>query len=253
MLGDPGHQEMVALLKRLGTELTRPDLILVVSAHWEENPVGITTGEQHSLLYDYYGFPPESYEIEYPAPAWPELAANLVDFLTQQGMPAGEENKRGLDHGVFVPLKLIFPNADIPVAQVSLRKGLDPVDHLEMGEALTLWSDKQNANILLIGSGFSFHNLAWIFQASHPTVKTNNRQFADWLVAACGAGPHPVPAAKRPPVWRNWEQAPGARFCHPREEHLLPALVCASAAGYRDPAEVFEPEILGLPSVCVLW
>src|SRR5512143_4067868 len=129
ILGDPGHRAMVDFMTQLPSQLTRPEAILVVSAHWEESAATLVGAPQPPMFYDYYGFPAEAYEITYPAPGSPELA-NRVAGLLNKNIPARIDSKRGFDHGLFIPLKLMYPQADIPSLQLSLLRGLNPAAHM---------------------------------------------------------------------------------------------------------------------------
>lgn len=226
LLGDPGHREMVACLQTLAGKLPRPSAILVISAHWEARVATITSAAAPELIYDYYGFPPESYDIQYPAPGDPALARQIHGALLDAGITAELDAARGFDHGMFVPLKLMYPQADIPVVQLSLVQGLDAGLHLSIGKALrALKHDK----LLVIGSGFSFHNMRAFFAPDTPEVRAMNQGFEDWLTDTCAD-----PAIGEDERWQrllHWAQAPHARFCHPREEHLLPLHVCYGLAG----------------------
>ena len=156
LLSDPAHQKLISFLKEIPSTLNQPDLILVISAHWEEsNPVIFGTGEI-PLLYDYYGFPEEAYQIQYPAPGSEEKALDIVSVFERNGILSSLNHNRGYDHGVYVPLALMYPEANIPVIQISLLKSLDPRQHLGLGVAL---SPLLEENILILGSGFSFHNM----------------------------------------------------------------------------------------------
>ncbi|MFM7471941.1 MAG: DODA-type extradiol aromatic ring-opening family dioxygenase, partial [Nodosilinea sp.] len=156
LLGDASHQTMVEFMKRLPTQLKRPQAIVVVSAHWEA-PVATVLGTPHpSLLYDYYGFPRAAYSLTYAVAGDPDLANHLAQGLYHRGIPARIEAERGLDHGVFIPLMLMYPEGNIPVLQVSLLANLDPAAHLALGQAL---GELLPASTLVLGSGFSFHNL----------------------------------------------------------------------------------------------
>jgi 4,5-DOPA dioxygenase extradiol len=247
LLGDSGHREMVAILERIAAKLPKPDALVVVSAHWEEPVPTLTAGANPPLIYDYYGFPAESYEIQYPCPGSPALARRVHDLLGEAGMPAKLDETRGFDHGLFVPLKLMYPQADIPCIQLSLSHTLDPAQHLAMGRALqSLHAD----NILLIGSGFSFHNLRAFFQPLPREFEAANRAFESWLLQTCGSADYSEP--ERADLLLRWAEAPGARFCHPREEHLLPLHVCYGAA--QGPCrESFELEILNKKASMYLW
>ena len=197
-----------------------PRALLVVSAHWEEPVPTVMTSPQPPILYDYYGFPPESYQITWPAPGSPELAARVRSALEGAGIPNGANDARGFDHGTFIPLKLTYPDADVPAIQLSLRKGLDPSEHIAIGRALLPLRDE---GIFIIASGMTFHNLrAFRDPRSIPVSET----FDAWLRAAATAEP-----ADRDKQLAAWATAPAARVAHPREEHLLPLMVIAGAAG----------------------
>lgn len=247
LLGDPGHEEMISCLQRIASIIPKPDALVVVSAHWEERVPTITSGVSPPLIYDYYGFPAESYEIRYPCAGEPSLARKIHQLLGDSGIESELDEKRGLDHGVFVPLKIMYPEADIPCVQVSLIGSLDPRDHFEMGRALGKLSGD---NILLIGSGFSFHNMKAFFQPDTPESRALNHSFESWLLEAC-CNPD-YSEEERMQLLDRWFDAPGARYCHPREEHLLPLHVCCGAA--EGPCiESFELEIMGKKSSMYLW
>ena len=182
LLGDAGHVEMVACLEGLATSFRRPDVIVIVSAHWEADAVTITAGETPSLIYDYYGFPKEAYEIKYPCRGEPQLAHELQHVLTDAGITAKLDYARGFDHGVFVPLKIMYPEANIPCVQVSLLASLDPASHIAIGKALR---GLNRDNVLLMGSGFSFHNLREFFAPETIETNTLNAAFEQWLHDTC--------------------------------------------------------------------
>ena len=149
--------KMAASLRALGDSLPeRPKALLVVSAHWEEEEPTVLSQPNPALLYDYYGFPPHTYELKWPAPGSPELAGRVRELLDGAGMPSRSNSERGFDHGVFIPLLLAFPKADIPTVQLSLRAGLDAKEHLAIGRALAPLRDE---GVLIIGSGMSYHNM----------------------------------------------------------------------------------------------
>ena len=182
------------------------------------------TSPRPPLFYDYGGFPPETYRITWPAPGEPQLAARVRALLEAAGFPTAEDAKRGFDHGTFVPLKLTFPEADVPAIQLSLVEGLDPERHLALGRALAPLRDE---GVLLVGSGMSYHNMRdLVGGAPREARAAKSAPFDDWLgrVAAADAGARDAELAR-------WEEAPGARAAHPREEHLLPLMVVAGAAG----------------------
>ncbi|GGO81690.1 dioxygenase [Marinobacterium nitratireducens] len=226
LLGDPGHREMVDSLEMFARRLRKPSAILLISAHWEAPVPTITAGANPGLIYDYYGFPPESYEIQYPCPGDPALAQQVFRVLSEAGISAQLDERRGFDHGMFVPLKLMYPDADIPCVQLSLMSDLNAEAHLAVGRALRgLDCD----NLLVIGSGFSFHNMQAFFAPDTPQIRARNQAFEDWLLDTC-ANPA-LDEAERSRRLIHWQDAPHARFCHPREEHLLPLHLCYGMAG----------------------
>ncbi len=247
LLGDPGHAELAGGLRGLGRDLGRPSAVLVVSAHWEEAEVRVTTGAAPALLYDYYGFPEEAYRIRYPAPGDPALAGRVLEALAATGIPARPEPERGFDHGVFVPLALMYPDADVPCVQVSLVRGLDPAAHLELGRALSALAGE---DLLILGSGFSFHNMREFFAGGAGSLDPRNEAFQDWLSETCASAD--LPAGERDRRLENWERAPHARYCHPREEHLLPLHVCAGFGG-RPALKTWSWTVLGKRASAVLW
>jgi aromatic ring-opening dioxygenase catalytic subunit (LigB family) len=247
LLGDPGHQDMVDRLTELAADLRKPSAILVISAHWEEAIPTITSGTTPSLIYDYYGFPSEAYKIEYPCPGEPVLAQQVAQALDQAGIQPRLDDQRGLDHGAFVPLKLMYPDATIPCIQLSLVNTLDASTHLAIGRALQALDYD---NLLVLGSGFSFHNMRAFFAAQTPEIQARNLAFEDWLEQTCGDSSLSEPErAKR---LADWEQAPHARFCHPREEHLLPLHVCYGLANKASDRHI-AATILGKQSGMFYW
>ena len=212
---------MARFLRELPAQLPeRPKAILIVSGHWEtRGGFALTSQARPPLVYDYYGFPPHTYQLRYDAPGAPERAARTRDLLAAAGFPAALDAERGLDHGVFVPLKVVYPEADVPVVELSLERSLDPAQHLAVGRALAPLRDE---GVLLIGAGMSFHNLRAL---GDPRAQTPSIAFDDWLGKAIA-----LPAADRASALPAWESAPAARICHPREEHLMPLMVAAGAA-----------------------
>jgi len=246
ILGDAGHKAMVDFMTRLPSQLNKPDFILVISAHYEETTATLLGAQKPPMFYDYYGFPDQAYEITYPAPGSPEYANRIAGLLKQNNIAAQIDPQRGFDHGLFIPLKLMYPQADIPCLQLSLLRGLDPGAHIALGKALRGF---QNGNILVIGSGFSFHNLRAFSWQDIGAPDQANEAFQNWLIEGCtGAMPQP----EREQRLIEWEKAPSARYCHPREEHLLPLHVCLGLAD--KPAKlIFDDQILGKRSVAFLW
>ena len=249
LLGDPGHADLVSFLGNIRGKLGEPKAILVISAHWEASQPTLQSAENPEMLYDYSGFPPEAYKISYPAPGQPSLAKEVQRELDKAGFNPGMDDLRGFDHGVFVPLKLIFPEADIPCFQLSLIKGLDPAQHIALGRALNFLRAQ---NVLIVGSGMSFHNMRAFF-SNDQNKNGPDENFDEWLVKTCCS--KTLTAAERDHELINWSQAPSGRFCHPREEHLLPLHVCYGAAGPDSPpAElVFNGSVLGKKVSAFLW
>jgi len=195
----------------------RPKAILVVSGHWEAAAFTVGSAERPRLIFDYYGFPEHTYRLTFDAPGSPSLAGRVRKLLASAGLPAREDPERGYDHGVFVPLKLVTPEADIPVVQLSLDQDLDPATHLAAGRALAPLRDE---GVLIVGSGMSWHNM----RGFTPAFTEKSAAFDAWLSDAM------VDPARREGAIRNWDKAPYAREAHPREEHLAPLFVTAGAA-----------------------
>jgi aromatic ring-opening dioxygenase catalytic subunit (LigB family) len=228
---------LAAWLRGLAASLERtPRAVVVISGHWEEEPIALNVQLEPPLLYDYYGFPEHTYQLKYPAPGAPAVAEQVATLLRAQGFAVRAERRRGLDHGVFVPFKLIYPDGTMPLVQMSLRTGLDAADHLRIGAAL---APLRAEDVLIVGSGMSFHNLAVRSIANEPI--RGSELFDAWLgEAVCAADP-----GLRNAELTRWRAAPAARFAHPREEHLLPLMVAAGAAGADVGRRVFGGRMLG--------
>ncbi len=237
-LGFGSEDELAALATYLRSiralPRTPPRALLVVSAHWEEPVPTVTTSEHPPMLYDYYGFPPESYELTWPAPGEPVLAARVRELLGAAGFATASDAQRGFDHGTFVPLKLAYPDADVPTVQLSLRRGLDAAEHLAIGRALAPLRDE---GVFIIGSGMTFHNL----RAFGPAASKVSEAFDAWLRAAATLAPE-----ERARRLADWASAPGARQAHPREEHLVPLMVVAGAAAADAGKVAYEGTIMGV-------
>jgi aromatic ring-opening dioxygenase catalytic subunit (LigB family) len=197
----------------------RPRAVLSVSAHWEEAIPTVMTAASPPLYFDYYGFPAEAYRLAWPAPGATALAARVRELLGGAGLESGEDGARGYDHGTFVPLMLTFPEADVPTTQLSLVAGLDPERHLALGRALAPLRDE---GVLIVGSGMSYHNM----RGFRGSGEQPSAAFDGWLGETIA-----LEASARDERLRRWAEAPAARLCHPREEHLLPLMVVAGAAG----------------------
>ncbi|TNE85118.1 MAG: dioxygenase [Deltaproteobacteria bacterium] len=215
-----------------------PKAVLMISAHWEEAVPTVMTAERPPMLYDYYNFPPAAYEIQWPAPGSPQLAARVRELLGEAGFDTAENASRGFDHGAFVPLKVMYPNADIPTVQLSLVKGLDPAKHIELGRALAPLRDE---GVYILASGMSYHNLRALFSGSAPH-KDAARAFDQWIRDIAGLDPD-----ERNAQLEAWRKAPGAIAAHPREEHLLPLMVAAGAAGSDAGVSPWSGPVMGFP------
>lgn len=212
---------LAAYLRALpGSLATAPRALLVISAHWEAPVATVSTAASPPMLYDYYGFPPESYRITWPAPGDPALAARVRALLDGAGFETAQDGERGFDHGTFVPLKVSWPGAEIPTVQLSLVASLDPALHLALGAALAPLRDE---GVLIIGSGMSYHDVRRMMRNEG---RAPSETFDAWLRAAATAEP-----GERAAQLSAWADAPAARRAHPREEHLLPLMVVAGAAG----------------------
>lgn len=249
LLADKQHEILTQFLKTIASKLPEPEAILVISAHWEAEPVSITSASHPPLIYDYSGFPPESYDIEYPAPGAPQLAHKIYSLLDAAGIQAKLDTARGFDHGMFVPLKLMYPDAQTPCVQLSLLKGLDPGAHIAMGKAIGALCKK---NILIVGSGMSYHNMRSFFTNDAASLQASE-DFNKWLIDTCAT--KNISAEEREQRLVNWEQAPSAQFCHPREEHLLPLHVCYGIASATTTAAqvVFNQQVMGKKVCALLW
>ncbi|MHA1565160.1 MAG: DODA-type extradiol aromatic ring-opening family dioxygenase [Alphaproteobacteria bacterium] len=218
----------------------RPKAILMISAHWEAAQITIQTNPAPPLLFDYYGFPDATYRLEYPAPGSSALVARIAALLRQEDIPFREDGKRGFDHGTFIPLKLIFPEADIPIVQVSLRADLDPAAHIALGWALMPLRDE---GILIIGSGMSYHNMERLManMRGSNTASPQSTQFDDWLAKTLTD----QTPEDRASGLVEWQSAPAALDAHPRAEHLLPLHVVVGAAGPDPGRRMLQDTVMG--------
>lgn len=210
-----------ALQQLPSTLPAKPKAILAMSGHWETTQFSVATSANPPMEYDYFGFPAHTYRVQYPALGEPTLALQVKHLLHTSGIACDEDAARGFDHGVFVPLMLMYPDADVPVVMLSIKSGYDPVQHIKLGIALAPLRDE---GVLIIGSGLTYHNMRGF---GHRESYAPSVQFEQYLNTAI-TDPDPE---KRHQALINWEQAPFARAVHPREDHLMPLLVVAGAAG----------------------
>lgn len=223
-------------LRLIPLELGRdPRAVLVVSGHWEEPEFTVQSHPNPPMLYDYGGFPEFTYHIQYPAPGAPDVAERVSQLLTTAGIPARSDPARGFDHGVFAPLFVSYPEADVPVLQLSLKVGYDPAAHLAAGRALAPLRDE---GVLIVGSGFTYHNLSQF----GPAAEEPSRMFERWLTDAVVRRP----ISERSGLLVDWETAPGARASHPAEDHLVPLMVAVGAAEDEPGTRIyFEDDFMG--------
>jgi aromatic ring-opening dioxygenase catalytic subunit (LigB family) len=211
-----------------------PKALVVISGHWEEAAFTASAAAQPALIFDYSGFPEDTYKLTWPAPGDPVLAERVAGLLDKAGLPTGLSASRGFDHGVFVPLKVAFPDARIPVVSLSLAASLDPALHLAAGRAL---APLREEGVLIVGSGMSFHNLRAYLR---PETVERARAFDAWLTHAVESS-----AAERDALLTDWRKAPFAAYAHPREEHLIPLMVAAGAGGGAPGKRIFNDEPMG--------
>ena len=218
-----GMREMFALTERELAALParlpiRPKAVLMISGHWEAAEFSVSSAAHPGMEYDYIGFPPHTYQIRYPAPGSPALAARVQELLGTAGLPCRADAGRGLDHGAFVPMHCMYPQADMPLVLLSLKHGYDPEEHFRTGQALTVLRDE---GVLIMGSGLSYHDMRGFGSDTATAVAQTFEQFLARVVAD--------PARRREQLLA-WTQAPQARRAHPREDHLIPLMVAAGAA-----------------------
>ncbi len=215
----PGFTPLEEALALIPTELPeQPKAILMVSGHWEADEVRVMHAANPGMVYDYYGFPPHTYDITYPAPGAPALAERAAELIGAAGLPVALDDERGFDHGNFVPSYAIYPNADVPIFQVSMMKNYDPEAHFRLGQAL---APLRQEGVLILGSGLSFHNLRMF----GPEAKVPSEGFDAWLSEVLTREP-----GARKAALMDWESAPYARICHAREDHLVPLFTALGAA-----------------------
>ncbi|GKT40669.1 extradiol ring-cleavage dioxygenase [Colletotrichum spaethianum] len=260
ILGDPGHASITASLKNRVPKILKlntpeaPRAIVVVTAHWSEGRPTISSGERHDLYYDYGGFPREAYSLKYPAPGSPSIAQELKQALEKEGLSPVLDSRRGWDHGVFVPLLLVNPAANVPVIQLSVLASEDPEEHFRMGRALSALRD---SNVAILGSGFaSLHNMGKmrsLFMGDPVAAKKLAKQVGEWNKDLTDA----VKKEKRDDrvkALSGWRKFSHSYDMHPPHggEHFMPLLVCAGAAE-DEVAGVYDDDFLGLDIKTYYW
>jgi aromatic ring-opening dioxygenase catalytic subunit (LigB family) len=229
------RKQMMAKLEQSLQDMPRqigetPKAVLMISGHWEKPEFGVMSSPKPPMVYDYSGFPPETYKIIYPAPGAPELAVRTLELIKAAGLPGHLDDKTGFDHGTFAPMYAMWPDASVPTFQVSLQHGYDPQAHLKLGRALRPLRDE---GVLIVGSGLSYHNL----RLFGPQARVPSTEFDGWLDQAVNADPK-----TRVQELLAWEQAPSARICHPQEDHFIPLLVAVGAAEGEAATRVYHEE-----------
>lgn len=238
----PWLPHMRAMLKTLEVSLARmpselpetPKAILMVSGHWEEDAFAVMTSAHPPMVYDYGGFPPETYRITYPAPGATDLALRTAGLIRGAGLPVALDPARGFDHGTFAPAVVMYPQADVPIFQVSMMHDYDPARHFALGRALSPLRDE---GVLIVGSGLSYHNL----RLFGPGAREPSAAFDAWLDKVMAMEP-----TARTAALLDWEAAPYARVCHAREDHFVPLFTALGAAEDEVATRVYhDTEVFG--------
>lgn len=228
------EREFKALPNRLPA---KSKAVLVITGHWEENEFTVSTAAHPPMVYDYHGFPEHTYHLRYPAPGSPELASRVKSLLSNASFPVQEDPTRGFDHGTFVPLALMYPNAEVPVVMLSLKSSYDPHEHIRAGQALQPLRDE---GILIIGSGLTYHNMRGFGRDESTPIAEAFEKYLNNAVEQSDA-------EARNRMLETWEALPGARLAHPREDHLLPLLVAAGAAANDKGRLLFMDHVMKVP------
>lgn len=224
----------VDFLRGLGDQLGRPKAILIASAHWDTDRPAVSGAKKPETIHDFYGFPPQLYQLRYPAPGAPDAARRAASLLEAQGFTTDIDPGRGLDHGAWTSLYLMYPEADIPVAQISIQSGLGPAHHVRVGEALRPLRDE---GVLIMASGGATHNLRELgHQRGNPVPQPWVAEFNEWLADAILAG-------RRDDLIGYRGKAPHAVRNHPTDEHLIPLFVAVGAGSPGIPARRLHTSI----------
>jgi 4,5-DOPA dioxygenase extradiol len=237
--------DAVAVWQEIGASFAKPKSILAVSAHWELLRPTVSAAEFPETIHDFSGFPQELYRIRYPAAGAPALAGRVVELLTAAGLPADINRERGLDHGAWVPLSVMYPDADIPVTQLSLLRNADAATHYELGRAIHKLRDE---GVLIVASGAITHNFSWLnrYAGVETTPLRQAEDFTNWVAGKVEAGD--VAALL------NYRSAPSGADAHPSEEHFMPMLVAIGAAA-GDSSRRYQPGFTygGLAMDAYVW
>lgn len=237
------YKELEASLLRVREEIgDKPRAILMVSGHWEEaEEFAVMSAARPPMLYDYHGFPDHTYSVEYNAPGAPDLAEDIQDLLASKGQRVRLDGERGFDHGVYTIAVCMYPDADVPVLQVSIRSDYNVQAHLQLGRDL---APLRSQGVVIIGSGLSYHNLRNI--RNQDVARVDSAAFDAWLHDTL-SGPDP---ARRTADILNWDQAPSARKAHPEEDHLVPLMVALGASENETAARIYhQDDFFGATSV----
>jgi aromatic ring-opening dioxygenase catalytic subunit (LigB family) len=214
----------------------KPKAALVITGHWEAPAFSVSTSPKPPMDYDYSGFPEHTYHLQYPANGSPALAARVSELLAGGGIACQQDPARGFDHGTFVPLGLMYPEADVPIVLLSMKSGYDAAEHIRVGEMLQPLRDE---GILILGSGLTYHNMRGFGNPASTTVASAFERYLNEAVTQ-------PDAAQRKQMLVNWQQAPGARQAHPREDHLIPLMVVVGAAGADHGERIFMDNVLAV-------
>lgn len=218
----PMYDQLERSLHDVRLELgTAPRAVLMISGHWEAERFLVSSSARPPMLFDYSGFPEHTYRIRYDAPGDPELADTIRTLLVRSGVESGLDDRRGFDHGTFTVMHTMYPEADMPIVQLSINASFDPAAHLRLGEVIAPLRDQ---GVVIIGSGFSFHNTRAMVSG---TGAEASAAFDRWLSHVLTQA---SPDDRRQQLIR-WTQAPAARLAHPRGDHLIPLMVAVGAAG----------------------
>lgn len=260
LLGDPEHAAITSSLQKripkiLGLKTpSAPRAIVLVTAHWTTDNPTVSNGTAHDLLYDYGGFPPETYKLKYPAPGQPDVASQVAAAFTEQGLEPVLDPRRKWDHGVFVPMLLVNPDADVPIVQVSVLEDEDPERHIKMGKAL---ATLRKSNVAIVGSGFAslhhfglFRQLSSSGEAGRANIKSQiSGPWNDALTKAVQDS-----AENSWDGLKGWRSLKNANQMHPvgGGEHFMPLLVCAGA-GAGDQVKHYKDQFLGQDIYTYYW